>query len=270
MDLRREPIAPYLDRAEQALGVQLDRTSPLVKRRTIGCRSDRDTWVRLQRWAGERTNGLGITGVREAAALRGVACPAWLRGTEWVDEDDPAVTWTVDETEPVTSPAVKLGGVLREDPGLSDEWWATLVRSFTALASQCTSRMAVRQEQVTAAVTRLWPDIDAAVTEWTPAHADMAWANVTAPDCWILDWEDWGMAPRGYDAACLWVHSLAVPGLAERVHAEFQRDLDTRSGRVSMLYVAARILAISDPVYVDNLHAPAKRWCEPIAASLRA
>ncbi|MFD1052127.1 hypothetical protein ACFQ1S_44420, partial [Kibdelosporangium lantanae] len=24
--------------------------------------------------------------------------------------------------------------------------------------------------------------------EWVPAHADLNWANVTGPDCWVLDW----------------------------------------------------------------------------------
>lgn len=32
--------------------------------------------------------------------------------------------------------------------------------------------------------------IDTSVSEWAVAHADISWANLTAPECWLLDWED--------------------------------------------------------------------------------
>ena len=56
--------------------------------------------------------------------------------------------------------------------------------------------------------------------EWVPAHADLNWADLTRLECWILDWEDHGLAPRGLDAATLWVSSLTVPPIAERVYRE--------------------------------------------------
>jgi hypothetical protein len=76
------------------------------------------------------------------------------------------------------------------------------------------------------------PDLDTTIEQWVPAHADFAWANLTAPDCWILDWEDWGLAPRGLDSAMLWAASLAVPGLAEQVHEVRRADLDGRDGQL--------------------------------------
>jgi hypothetical protein len=38
------------------------------------------------------------------------------------------------------------------------------------------------------------------VTCWITAHSDLHWASVTAP-LRILDWEGWGRAPEGFDAA---------------------------------------------------------------------
>jgi hypothetical protein len=71
------------------------------------------------------------------------------------------------------------------------------------------------------------------------AHADLHWGNLTAPQCNLLDWEDWGLAPGGLDAATLWGFSLGVPSLAERVEREFRADLDTRSGKLAKLLFCA-------------------------------
>ncbi|MFD5877522.1 hypothetical protein [Streptomyces yangpuensis] len=57
----------------------------------------------------------------------------------------------------------------------------------------------------------------------------------------MLDWESWGLAPVGYDAACLWSASLAVPLLSERVLAEFSDVLETRPGLLSRLMLCANI-----------------------------
>jgi hypothetical protein len=81
--------------------------------------------------------------------------------------------------------------------------------------------------------------VDTAVAEWATAHADLHWGNLTAPECWILDWEDWGQAPRGLDAATLWGFSLGVPALAERVEREFSADLASRSGKLAQLLFCA-------------------------------
>lgn len=99
----------------------------------------------------------------------------------------------------------------------------TLDKSLTALAGYDTTRVAtpgtveITQEHLTRTLTAAFPTLstaDTAVKEWCTAHADLNWANLTAPRCWMLDWEDWGRAPRGLDAANLWACSLAVPGLA--------------------------------------------------------
>ncbi|MFI5800717.1 hypothetical protein [Streptomyces sp. NPDC051677] len=46
-----------------------------------------------------------------------------------------------------------------------------------------------------------------AVSCWTTAHADVHWANLTSP-LRLLDWEAWGRAPEGFDAATLYAYSL--------------------------------------------------------------
>lgn len=69
----------------------------------------------------------------------------------------------------------------------------------------------------------------------TPAHGDLNWANVTAPQFCLFDWDDWGMALRGIDAAWLWGNSLVFPEVAERVQRERRHDLESRDGKLMSL-----------------------------------
>lgn len=114
---------------------------------------------------------------------------------------------------------------------------------------------------MTATIDRAFPDqVDSTVNqaEWVPAHADMTWANVTAPECWLIDWEDFGLAPRGLDAA----RSLTYPALADRIYQARQADLDTHPGKVMAMFCCAKILndtsAAELPIYEMARTAAAK------------
>jgi hypothetical protein len=58
----------------------------------------------------------------------------------------------------------------------------------------------------------------------------------------LLDWEFWGAAPRGFDAATLLAHSFLDPALFRRIEAAFADDLNTRSGIAARLYQFASLL----------------------------
>lgn len=95
---------------------------------------------------------------------------------------------------------------------------------------------------VTTIIRKAFPEVtDTRVGEWTAAHADLTWANVTGPQLTLIDWEDWGMAPRGLDAATLWGNALAVPSLAARVWKERRQDLESRTGRLMALFFCAKV-----------------------------
>lgn len=263
VDLRLQSHEDVLDRVERALDVRLDRVAAVVrKRRSIGLRTMRGTWVRIEARPADRITGQGWNGVECASVLRGVAKPAWLQAVSWSDAAQ-GLMWRADEIELITSPPIKPGGTLKVDPNLSGQWWATLTSSLSALAGHMTTRVAtptmqpIGQDRVSSTIHEVFPDVDTTVDEWRVAHGDLFWTNVTAPECVLLDWKDWGMAPRGYDAASLWYSSLAVPTLAERVYRELRSELDTRSGLLSQLmYCAGSITA--PPGYADEILTPAK------------
>ncbi|KOT79188.1 hypothetical protein ADK70_31335, partial [Streptomyces rimosus subsp. pseudoverticillatus] len=277
VDLRRQPADGILDRIEQALGTRLDRSTVVRKRRSLGARTDRDTWVRAERRPVTRLDGQGWNGIETAAeVLTGVAMPRWLAGVAWRDPDSTAV-WRADETTLLPEAPVKPGGgTVTADPGLPDAWWRTLNASLDALAAASTTRVAtpdtvtITRNGITDLITDAFGEVgDTTVARWHPAHADLNWANITGPaHCWIFAWEDWGMAPRGLDAASLWAASLAVPDLAERVRYERREDLASRDGRLMMLFCCAKIAgAYADRA--DSKLEPARTAARQLITELR-
>ncbi|MEV6976928.1 hypothetical protein [Kitasatospora sp. NPDC093806] len=246
VDLRKAPVDHVLDRVEQRLGTGLDRAGLVRKRRSIGVRTDRDTWVRVERRPWTRAREQGWAGTETAAVLTGVAMPRWVGSAAWRDTGEGAI-WRVDETSLLPAPPVGTA-VLATGPELSDSWWKALNASLDALAAQPTGRVAtpdtepITQQLVDHVIRTAFPAaMNTRVISWSPAHADLNWANVTGPEFCVFDWEDWGTAPHGLDSASLLAASLAVPALADRVRRERRADLESRDGMVMRLFVLAKI-----------------------------
>ncbi|MEV6319421.1 hypothetical protein [Streptomyces sp. NPDC051776] len=275
VDLRVEPVDNVLDHMERSLHVELDRDTVVRKRRSVGARTDRLTWIRIERRGLDNIGVQGWNGTECAALLEGIAQPTWLGCMVWRDADGP-VMWRADETDLL--PSAPIGtAILSEDPGLQDAWWQAFNASLDALAAQDTQRVAtpdtvtITQELVTEAVRTISPaeGFDTAVERWVPAHADLNWANMTAPTFSLFDWEDWGNAPRGLDSASLWGSSLAVPALADRVRHERRHDFESRDGKLMTLFVCSKILGPGAHPQDPRLE-PARRMAEQVIAELQA
>jgi hypothetical protein len=255
------------------LDVKFDSTSEVRKRRSIGCRTDRDTWVRIEIRDLARVDGQGW-GVESASVLEGVSMPAWYQGLTWIDHEL-GVMWRVDETGLISEQVVIPAGFLTTEPDLPESWWATFNASLNALAAHPTTRRStpglkpLTPARFTDTIQTFFPEVEATITEWTAAHADLGWPNLTTPVCYFLDWEDWGMAPRGFDAATLRTESLAVPALAERIYQERQSDLDSRTGQLAQLYHCAKLM--SAPASRSGpLLEPAKALARELLTALEA
>lgn len=212
--------------------------------RSIGApatRTNDDYWLRVVSEEPQWARGHTWTGNLDANTVTGIAKPRVLDVLEWSEHD-----WRNQRAEVLT----KLAGspcsptdVLRQSPAVSSTWWTTLQRSLGRLAETRTDRVHADQARVTARIhERFGEAVDTAVDTWTTAHGDFHWANLMAPDLGVLDWELWGRAPTGIDAASLLCHSLLVPETADRIRARFDGVLNTRAGRIAQLYTAARLL----------------------------
>ena len=268
LDLRKVAIDDVLSRVEQSLQLAMNPEGVIRKRRSIGFRSDRDTWVRVECRGLERFDGQGW-GLEAAQVLDGVPVPHWYAGVSWLDTER-NVMWRADETQLIDEAPVARA---TNAPALPDTWWEAFNVTMDELASHVTTRAAtpdcepIKLERVETVIRKVFPDCtNLRIEEWATAHADLNWANMTGPRLWILDWEDFGMAPRGLDAANLWMGSLAVPEIANRVHEYRHRDLDSRTGQIMMLFKCAELLSWADER--EPLYAPARREAERLRAFL--
>ncbi|MFG3130189.1 hypothetical protein ACGFZU_21060 [Streptomyces tendae] len=273
VDLRAQPVDEVLDRVARSLQVRFLPDTVVRKRRSVGARTDRETWVRIERRLLGKITDQGWNGAECAARLDGVSQPTWRGCVVWRDTNA-TVMWRADETDLL--PARPVGNaVLSEDPEIPNEWWDGLNASLDALAAHRTGRVAtpdtdtITQASVTKSIRAVFSgDFETTVQRWVPAHADLNWANVTAPVFSLFDWEDWGNAPQGLDSASLWGSSLAVPSLADRVRQERRQDFESRDGKLMTLFVCSKILGpYAHPE--DPRLEPARRMAEHVIDELQ-
>jgi hypothetical protein len=224
--------------------------------------------VRVECRGPERFDGQGW-GLEAAQVLDSVPMPQWHAGISWLDPER-RVMWRADETQLIDESPV---GRPANAPGLPDAWWQAFNVAMDQLAGHVTTRIAtpdcerISSERVEAAIRKVFPDCaNLRIDEWTTAHADLNWANMTGPKLWILDWEDHGRAPRGLDAANLWAGSLALPEIAEKIYHGRRRDMESRTGQVMQLFKCAELLSWADER--EPLHVPARQEAERLRALL--
>jgi hypothetical protein len=200
-------------------------------------------WLRVGSELATWAYGESWDGNRDAAVIRGVRKPDVCRVRDWASGD----RWFRAEVMTyVAEPPVSATPELRKEPRLPGSWWEGLRSSLDGLSRVATARLHLGQHDVTRRLRQYFGDrIDPTVDFWVTAHNDLHWGNLTRPGCYLLDWEGWGMAPAGYDAATLYCHSLLVPAVAARVRAEFATELTTPDGVRSQLLAVARMLSRS-------------------------
>jgi hypothetical protein len=211
--------------------------------RSIGSRVrgvDGDRWLRVVTSHNTWANGEFWTGNLDAAAIHGVPKPCVLQVHEWT-EGPRSIRAELMTLVPgrVCSDTQEL----RNELDLPDEWWTRLRHALDVLATHQTDRVGVTQEGISHRLLAFFGDkIDSTVTTWSTAHGDLQWANLTAPAPYLLDWECWGIAPAGYDAATLYCYSLLAPNTARSVYETFADILDTTDGTLAQLHVVGRLL----------------------------
>lgn len=156
--------------------------------------------------------------------------------------------------EPV--PPISRAPTLTTAPNPPPRWWKDLATALTDITAVPTNRMSVHQPFLDRAMPRyLGAPVTTQAPSWSTAHGDLHFANLCAPTLRILDWEGWGLAPTGYDAAVLHTHSLLVPPVAARIRHELAHLLATPAGRHAELVVITQLLHTSkDPHLLPPLH----------------
>lgn len=243
-----------------------------LRDRSAGCSvttsSKGQRWLRVvtepAAWAG----GAAWTGNVDANSITGVRKPAVLEVAEW-DESGRRARAELMTIAPGSRISADM--VLRHHIDLDDQWWAELRGSIDTLAEHPTSRVCLDEPFVHRRLLATFGvALDPLGLTWSTAHGDVHWANLTAPRCWLLDWESWGSAPAGYDAALLLCTSLLQPEIAERVHAVFADLLDTPAGQLAQLLAAAKLLGLVEYGDHPDLAIPLHRHARAVMDQLNA
>lgn len=237
--------------------------------RSVGCRvatPDAQRWMRVitapMQWGG----GPAWTGNTDANAITSVAKPVVLDVAEW-DESGRRIRAELMTLAPGTRISADM--VLRQHIDLDHRWWSELHCSLDALATFPTDRVCLDEQLLQRrllAAFGLPIDVDTVV--WSTAHGDVHWANLTAPQCWILDWESWGRAPAGYDAALLLCVSLLESDMASLLRTAFADILDTPTGYIAQLAAAAKLLGLVEYGDHPDLAVPLHRHARQIIDAL--
>ncbi|MGI9063521.1 MAG: phosphotransferase [Pseudonocardiaceae bacterium] len=198
-------------------------------------------WLRVVSQESHWARGIAWTGTVDANDIAGIAKPSVLDVYEWSEQnwrDQRAEVMTIMPGEPC-SPT----DVLRREQALQGRWWSDLRRSLDSLATTSTQRVNADADRVSGRIReRFGAAVDTTVTQWSTCHGDLHWSNLLHDPFGLLDWELWGRAPAGTDAATLLCYSLLTPATANKIRSSFADLLDTSTGRTAQLYVIARLL----------------------------
>jgi hypothetical protein len=225
--------------------------------RTVGSRVEAQegaAWLRIAAFDPGDVDGDLWSGTRTAAERisKAVMRPRLLRSGSWTDDSEASgerYAYQAELTDFVESSLCSATSELRAVVELSDTWWASLRVSLEHLAGVRTDREVISQRYLDRAMPHYLdrPGLDTRPPAgWTAAHGDLHWANLTCDGPVLLDWEGWGMAPAGYDAALLAVHSMLVPVVEARVRRVFAHVLDSAAGRFAELVVIAELLQTAE------------------------
>lgn len=252
-------------RAAHAFGVELEPGSEFWgwAGRTLGApartATGRAAWLRLTSAPADKAAGKlweGAATAELALGDLGGRRPTLL-GLHDTTEDGTA--YRAELSARIDAPVLSATPDLHQNLDLPDTWWNDLTGTLDLLAATPTERVAVRTQYMERAIPRFLGIPAPAAPCWTTTHADLHWANLTAAPLQILDWEGWGSAPAGFDAAMLYAYSLSRPAMAARVRTAFP-VLGSRDGLAAEATVCASLLQTVDRGDNPDLAGPLRAW----------
>jgi hypothetical protein len=218
--------------------------------RTLGrpvCTADRLAWLRITCAPVDRIVALYWNGNVDAEARmpRSIPRPRLQRSRDWIEQ---RWAYRAELFDHAALRPVADSAAIAKVPELPPCWWMALRSALHDIDTITTDRVAIQQGFLDWVMPRyLGTPIDTvAPAPWAIAHGDLHYANMCAPQLCLFDWEGWGLAPRGYDAAMLHSYSLLVPEAAERVRHELGYILETPDGHFAELVVICELLHAAD------------------------
>jgi len=222
-------------------------------RKSVGSRiftpNGKENWLRIQFAINGKLNDRLWNGEVAASAIVGVSKPSVESYFDW---EDSGVRWRATIMSMITQRPCSPTPELRVAPCVDLDWFGDLRRSIDTLNAQLTDRVNCRHDLIRRRITeRFGGGIDPTVSSWVVCHGDLHWANITCPRFVLLDWEGWGLGPRGLDAAFLLAFSSLCPEVHRQVAMTFVDVLNERDGLLSILFACSELIRMSE-LYGDH------------------
>jgi hypothetical protein len=168
-------------------------------------------------------------------ALRGIRKPHLIRQIEWADGD---ALWTARLITLADNAVERTPWAGDAAAAVTDAWLEELKVNLDRLAPQPSAHIHVSPRILSAWLSHNYRlHCTFAPSEWVTSHSDLQWSNLTAPNLHILDWEQLGSAPIGYDAGMLIAYSCRNPALVTRLRRVFSPHLSTPTGMIAWLFI---------------------------------
>jgi hypothetical protein len=179
------------------------------------------------------------------------------------DAEHDGTAYRAELSEHLDQPVASADPILRHPLQLPADWWPALDGALEKVAAAVTDRVAVRQAYIDRAVPQHLGIPAPPVTRWATVHGDLNWANVTAPELRLLDWEAWGQGPWAYDQATLYAYSLLQPDTARRLREAFP-FLGTPEAYAAEAVVCAELLQTVSRGSNLDLAGPLQEWADQL------
>jgi len=162
----------------------------------------------------------------------------------WQDWTSSRWAYRAELYDHVDADTVSDSATVTTSPILPASWWAEVRAALATIAPVRTQRLTIQPGFLSWAMPHYLgiSHTDYTGIPWTTAHGDFHFANLCAPQLTLLDWEGWGLAPPGYDAATLHTYSLLTPKTALQIRHELGYLLTTAAGRYAELAVITDLL----------------------------
>lgn len=146
-------------------------------------------------------------------------------------------------------------------PVLEPRWWDRLEHALASIQARPTDRTRFDDAVIGRRLReQLSLNLRLPFPFWQTAHGDLHWANLTAPEFSILDWETWGRAPYGLDVARLHLFALTEPRMIAKLKELFAVVMAKPQYDVAFLFIAAAVIRLFDQHgYYPRLQADVRR-----------
>lgn len=203
-----------------------------------------------------------LAGNVTANEIQGIPKPQIRKWHEWEVHDR---TIRAELADFISGDPVAEDMILTREPELTDQWMSQLSTAIDTLATHPLPPAGLDADDLNNGILAFFGiAVDVREVPWATAHCDLHWGNLMAPTLYVLDWEIWGSAPAGYDAATLYCTSLLAPTTANRVQAALRTHLDSHAGHIATLAAATRLLRFADTGDYQPLVRPLRQHADDL------